>query len=741
MSGPADLLAGLNPPQREAVTHPGGPLLIIAGAGSGKTRVITHRIAWLIREQGVSPQGVFAATFTNKAAEEMRTRVEQLLGRAHLHLPIATFHSLCARILRTDAPRVGRTGRYTIVDESDQLGLIKDVLKTLGLRAEDCPPGYAQWQINQAKMRLEGPDDMMASLPRPEDEWTVQVYRHYQRRIEESDAFDFEDLLGCVVKMLESDAERREHYQRRFGHVMVDEYQDTNAVQYRLVKLLSGSHHNLCVVGDEDQSIYSWRGATIENILNFERHFPGARVLRLEQNYRSTQAILDAAGTLVSRNRKRKGKTLQATRAGGDPVWLHRAADEYQEAAWVVERIASRRQHRAAVLFRMNAQSRLLEEALRRHGLPYVVVGGVGFYERKEVKDVLGYLRLVLNPDDDMAVRRVLNVPPRGIGDKTVNELERLAGAERLSLMGALGRVVDDALLPARATLPLGRFRDLVTRLREDAARLTLRGLVERLLELSGYALALADDDSRESQQREANLAELINSVAEYEAREDAAGLAGFLDEISLLSDVDQAKGEAPVVLMTFHAAKGLEFEDVFLIGMEEGLVPHARAANDDDGIEEERRLCYVGMTRAMERLHLTWTVTRAVFGQRRLAEPSRFLEELPPVGLRRTGQGFEAPPATGGWRSGGGGGRSGWRDEPALSRSSLPPRLAAAAAAPPAPGGPELKAGARVRHPLFGVGTVIRREGDGDDLKVTVSFPGVGAKRLVAKYAGLEEA
>ncbi len=741
-AGPAapDLLAGLNPQQRAAVLAADGPVLILAGAGSGKTRVITHRIAHLVLDRGVPRDAILAVTFTNKAAGEMKERVLHLLGGGSAAgLWVSTFHALCVRLLRREFEAASLPREFVIYDEADQLAAVRLAMKELDLSEKLHPPRRLLSRISARKNSGRDPEaademSLQASL-------VQRVAERYQQRLNAAHALDFDDLLLRSVALLAQDAAVRGRWQRRFSYLLVDEYQDTNRAQFDLVRLLAGGAGNVTVVGDEDQSIYSWRGATIENILNFERHFPGARVLRLEQNYRSTQAILDAAGTLVSRNRKRKGKTLQATRAGGDPVWLHRAADEYQEAAWVVERIASRRQHRAAVLFRMNAQSRLLEEALRRHGLPYVVVGGVGFYERKEVKDVLGYLRLVLNPDDDMAVRRVLNVPPRGIGDKTVNELERLAGAERLSLMGALGRVVDDALLPARATLPLGRFRDLVTRLREDAARLTLRGLVERLLELSGYALALADDDSRESQQREANLAELINSVAEYEAREDAAGLAGFLDEISLLSDVDQAKGEAPVVLMTFHAAKGLEFEDVFLIGMEEGLVPHARAANDDDGIEEERRLCYVGMTRAMERLHLTWTVTRAVFGQRRLAEPSRFLEELPPVGLRRTGQGFDAPPATGGWRSGGGGGRSGWRDEPALSRSSLPPRLAAAAAAPPAPGGPELKAGARVRHPLFGVGTVIRREGDGDDLKVTVSFPGVGAKRLVAKYAGLEEA
>ncbi|MCM2254349.1 MAG: UvrD-helicase domain-containing protein [Vicinamibacteria bacterium] len=720
-----------------------GPVLILAGAGSGKTRVITQRIAHLVLDRGVPRDAILAVTFTNKAAGEMKERVLHLLGGGSGGgLWVSTFHALCVRLLRREFEAAGLPREFVIYDEADQLSAVRQAMKELDLSEKLHPPRRLLSRISARKNSGRDPEDDATSL---QGSLVTRVAERYQRFLDAARALDFDDLLLKTVLLLQQDAATRERWQRRFQYLLVDEYQDTNRAQYELVRLLAGGSGNVTVVGDEDQSIYSWRGATIENILNFERDFPGARVLRLEQNYRSTQMILDAAASLVSHNRKRKGKTLHATRGGGDPVWLHRCGDEYQEAAWVVERIASRRNRRAAVLFRMNAQSRLFEEALRRQGLPYVVVGGVGFYERKEVKDVLAYLRLVQNPDDDVALRRVLNVPPRGIGDKTVGELEKLAAAERLSLLGAVERVVDDALLPGRATLPLGRFRDLVRQLREDAPRLTLRGLVERLLALSGYGAALASEDTREAQERASNLAELINSVAEYEAREDATGLAGFLDEISLLSDVDQAKGEAPVVLMTFHAAKGLEFEDVFLVGLEEGLVPHARAASDDEGLEEERRLCYVGMTRAMERLHLTWAVTRAIFGQRKLVDPSRFLEELPPVGLRRTGQGFDTPrPGAGGgssWRSGG---RAPY-SEPVLSRpsspTSLPPRLAAAAAAAPSGGGPDLNPGARVRHPLFGVGTVVRREGDGDDLKVTVSFPGVGAKRLVARYAGLEEA
>jgi DNA helicase-2/ATP-dependent DNA helicase PcrA len=501
----------------------------------------------------------------------------------------------------------------------------------------------------------------------------------------------------------------------------VDEYQDTNRVQYELIRQLAGERGNVTVVGDEDQSIYSWRGAEIQNILDFERDFPGARVLRLEQNYRSSQAILDSAAGLVAHNRRRKGKTLRAVRAGGEDVRLHQASDEFAEAAWVVERVARQRgEGRAAVLFRINAQSRLFEEALLRAGLPYTVVGGVGFYERKEVKDALAYLRLILNPRDAVSLRRVLNVPPRGIGERTLAELDTLAAQRGLSLWEALELAVDEARLPARAGLPLQRFRELVVSLRGEAARLAVKPLLQRALELSGYAAALAQEDSQESQDRLENLAELLSAAAEHDARAAASGLAGFLDGVSLLSDVDRAKGDAPVILMTLHSAKGLEFESVFLAGMEEGLVPHSRSLESSEALEEERRLCYVGMTRAMDRLQLSWAQSRQVFGQRRLSQPSRFLEEIPRERVRVTGSGRAPAPAP----------------RPARSR----PEPAAERPAPPGPL-PELRPGVRVRHPLFGVGTVLRSDGAGDDLKVTVSFTGIGAKRLVARYAGLEPA
>ena len=432
----------------------------------------------------------------------------------------------------------------------------------------------------------------------------------------------------------------------------MDEYQDTNRAQYDLVRLLAGPGGNLTVVGDEDQSIYSWRGADISNILDFEHDFPGARVFRLEENYRSSQRILDAAGALVSRNVRRKGKTLRAVKGTGDPVRVHEAMDEYQEAAWVTERIAARRSAgRVAVLFRMNAQSRLFEEGLLRLRLPYLVVGGVGFYERREVKDVLAYLRLVHNPRDAVAFRRVVNVPPRGIGAKTVEEIDRVAAGRGESPWEAAVRLVDEAALPSRALVPLRQFKETVETLRAEASpdgglARGLRGLMERVLELSGYGAALAREDSQESQDRLENLAELLAAAVDYEAREEAPSLAGFLDRAALLSETDRLRDDVPVLLMTLHAAKGLEFESVFLVGLEEGLLPHSRSLSGEDALEEERRLCYVGMTRAMDRLHLSWARSRQVFGQRRVAEPSRFLAEIPEEGVERSGGLFRLPPA-----------------------------------------------------------------------------------------------
>jgi DNA helicase-2/ATP-dependent DNA helicase PcrA len=723
MSSP--LLAGLNPAQREAVLASDGPVLILAGAGSGKTRVITHRIAHLILEKGVASDQVLAVTFTNKAAGEMKSRAEALLQGHRFRGWISTFHSLCVRILRRQAAAAGLSPSFLIYDEADQLAVVKEVLRSLDLSEKLHPPRPLLSRISARKNAGRTDWDQSETFAAAT---LGRIAQGYQDALAKAQALDFDDLLLRVVALFDQNLPLRDAYRRRFAYLLVDEYQDTNRVQYQLVRHLAGPQGNLTVVGDEDQSIYSWRGADIQNILDFERDFPGARVLRLEENYRSSQRILDLASGLVAQNRMRKGKTLRAVKRGGEPVRLHQASDEYGEAAFVISRIAELEGGgRAAILYRMNAQSRLFEEALRRQRIAYRLVGGVGFYERREVKDALAYLRLVANPQDPVAFRRVLNVPPRGIGARSADELGRLAQERGLSLWETLSVVDGEQLFPARATQPLTRFRSLIEGLRRDAVQLSVKGLLERIIEQSGYSAALAEEDSIENRDRLENLAELLSAAAEYDLRSDDGPPSGFLDEVSLLSDSDLLREDAPVVLMTLHAAKGLEFDAVFLVGLEEGLLPHSRSLESEVALEEERRLCYVGMTRAMERLCLSWAESRQVFGQRRVSEASRFLEEIPREGLRISNDGWSAPA------------RARVSEPAAQSRMAWGGEAPRKQAAAPANAAVELRAGARVRHPLFGVGTVVRKEGSGEDLKVTVAFAGAGPKRLLARYAGLE--
>jgi DNA helicase-2/ATP-dependent DNA helicase PcrA len=723
MTETPSILAGLNAQQLEAVLATEGPVLVLAGAGSGKTRVITHRIAHLAKDRGIPSDRILAVTFTNKAADEMKTRAEALLGGGPIRSWISTFHSFCVRLLRREAAAARLDPGFLIYDEDDQVAAVRAALRALDLSEKLHPPRRVLARISAGKNSGRAPGEAEA------DSFGAAVFariaERYRQALEAAGALDFDDLLLRAVALLEQCREVRERYRERFRYVLVDEYQDTNRAQYEIVRLLAGEGGNLTVVGDEDQSIYSWRGADIRNILDFERDFPGARVFRLEQNYRSSQAILDTASALVAHNRNRKGKNLWAVKQSGRAVRLHVAADEFEEAGFVVEELAGlRREGRVAVLFRMNAQSRLFEEALLRLRVPYLVVGGVGFYQRKEVKDLLCYLRLLLNPRDGVALRRVLNVPPRGIGERTMEAVERVAAERGASPWDALGAVVDEALLPARATQPLARFRETIETLRGEANGLTLKGLLSRVLEATGYSAALAEEDSQESQDRLENLAELVSAAADYEAREEHPTLAGFLDRAALVSDADLVRDDAPVLLLTLHAAKGLEFHAVFLVGLEEGLVPHSRSLASNEALEEERRLCYVGMTRAMERLLLTHALSRQFYGQRRLSEPSRFLDEIPRERLQVTGMGL-------------GRGR-----EPAPRRRAGPAAAAAPAWAPPPAPSPtpaELRPGMRVRHPLFGVGTILRCDGSGDEQKLTVSFAGIGAKKLVARYAGLE--
>jgi DNA helicase II / ATP-dependent DNA helicase PcrA len=722
------VLAGLNPQQREAVEAIAGPVLILAGAGSGKTRVITHRVAHLVLDHGARSGQILAVTFTNKAAGEMRARAEALLAGQPLQASVSTFHSFCVRLLRREARAADLDPGFLIYDDDDQLAAVRVAMRALDLSEKLHPPRRFLSRISARKNAARGAaGDALEPTDLLDD-----VMKGYHAVLRAASALDFDDLLLRSVALLEGDARVRGAWRERFPYLLVDEYQDTNRAQYELVRHLAGPGGNLTVVGDEDQSIYSWRGADISNILDFEHDFPGARVFRLEQNYRSSQRILDAAGALVARNERRKGKTLVAVKGAGDRVRLHEASDEFEEAIWVTERTAAlRARGRVAVLFRMNAQSRLFEEGLLRLRLPYQVLGGVGFYERREVKDVLAYLRLAANPKDGVAFRRVVNVPARGIGTKTLEEIDRVARERGVSAWEAAGALVDEAALPARAQQPLARFRETIETLRQEGTAaeggrppLGLRALVERVLELSGYGAALAREDSQESQDRLENLAELIGAAADYETREPAGGLTGFLDRAALLSETDRLSDDVPVLLMTLHAAKGLEFESVFVVGLEEGLLPHSRSLTDSFGLEEERRLAYVGMTRARDALHLSWARSRQVFGQRRLTEKSRFIEEVPEELIEKSGGAAALP------------GRKTERPPWAQARPAAP---VGDAPAPALEDAGAIRPGVRVRHPLFGVGTVLRREGDGADFKVTVSFPGVGAKKLVARYAGLE--
>lgn len=709
-------LGGLNDAQRRAVLATDGPVLILAGAGSGKTRVITRRIAYLLGDKGIAALSILAVTFTNKAAAEMRRRIEEMVGPSAAGAWISTFHSFGVRLLRREAEAAGLPRDFVIYDTEDQLAAVRDSLRRLELGEKIyTPQRILSWISSRKNAAVRFGDDESEGGGR-----YGEIASLYESFLREAHALDFDDLLLRSVSLLESNVAVREAYRSRFRYVLVDEYQDTNRTQYNLIRLLAGENGNVTVVGDEDQAIYSWRGANIQNILDFEKDFPAARVLRLEDNYRSTQSILDAASALVERNEKRKGKTLRAAKGSGDKVRVHTASDEFEEAAHVVGNLD--RRGSSAVLFRMNAQSRLFEEALLRSRIPYVVVGGVSFYDRKEVKDVLAYLRLVRNTTDTVALKRVINVPARGIGKTTLEFLDRLAAKRGVSLWVALETAVDEALIPARATVALAGFCDLVEKLRSETGRLTARGFLERTLQLSGYSAALASEDTEESQGRLENLAELLSAAAEYEARNETADMAGFLDQVALISDTDRVKGDAPVVLLTLHSAKGLEFDEVFLAGLEEGVLPHSRSLESPDSLEEERRLAYVGMTRAKERLTLSWAKSRLVFGARRVTERSRFLAELPDTLVTKTSD-------TRGY-------------EPAASPRPRPVWAPVAPRMETLPGGPPriYAPGQKVRHPLFGVGTVLRSEDGGDDLKLTVTFPGVGAKKLVARFAGLED-
>ena len=756
-------LDSLNTEQREAVLHTRGPLLILAGAGSGKTRVITSRIAYLVGDGHARTDEVLAVTFTNKAAEEMRTRVETLLGSDCSRMWVSTFHSLCARLLRREAPAIGLSRDFVIYDSSDQLTVVKQALKALQIDDSFIQPRAALSRISQAKNRMEGPDEVAGAAGwNRRDEQIAKVYAHYLATLKASNALDFDDLLLKTVDIFEQSERVRTKYATQFRFVMVDEYQDTNRPQYILIRRLAEIHRNLCVVGDPDQSIYKWRGADLRNILDFETDFPEAAIVKLERNYRSTQIILDAASAVIRQNRNRKDKHLWTDRAGGDRIVYYRGNDDLEEADFITRTAraalngdtdATVGSPTVAVLYRTNAQSRTIEDALMREGLAYKVIGGVRFYERKEVKDALAYMRLVINPHDDVSLRRVINVPARGIGKGVMETVENLQpsdgtdlpllnvglqpGPSANSLWARIVRGLDDRAFSGRAAASLAVFRDLIVTLTDIARSDSVSVAIGKMLDRSGYLQDLREERSEDADARVENLAELVSAAREYEGREAEPSLNGFVDRLSLLSDADEEQGtrDARIWMMTLHSAKGLEFPTVILAGLEEGLFPHSRSREDEDELEEERRLCYVGMTRARATLVLTGAARRRVFGEYQSSEPSRFIDEVPAELVDRllpsysSASGRQAHFPHYEFRTNPyGGGRRVKEEQPSYSYEDEDQSL-----------GASLRPGMRVKHAQFGTGTVISVEALNDDTKLVVRFAAVGSKTLRAKFARLE--
>jgi ATP-dependent DNA helicase UvrD/PcrA len=712
IASPEKYLADLNPAQREAVLATEGPVLVVAGAGSGKTRVLTHRIAHLVSACGVKPQEILAITFTNKAAGEMRERLEHILGDVAPRMWVMTFHAACGRILRREAPRLAYRSNFTIYDQADQVRLVKQCLEELERDPKRFVPRGIHAQISMAKNQLMGPEEYKARVASFYDQTVADAYALYQRRLHSSNAVDFDDLLMLTVEVLERFPEALTRWQKAFRYVLVDEYQDTNHAQYRLLQLLAGQHRNVFAVGDPDQSIYAFRGADIRNILEFERDFGGGRLIALEQNYRSTNSILRAANSLITQNRERKPKNLWSELGEGDPVRVVEVEDEHAEARFVAAEVASLIEEgyagsELAVFYRTNAQSRVLEDVLVRQEIPYQVIGGPKFYERAEIKDAIGYLQVIDNAYDAVSLTRIANRPRRGIGDASLARLQTFADTQGISLWEALARA-DEAGVGAGPLKAVERFRTLMQSSMAGALELSVPELLERVLEKSAYLESLEAERTVEAQGRIENLLELVGVAREYQERADEPGLSEFLQQISLYSDQDDLSAERSLVsLMTLHNAKGLEFRAVFLIGMEEGVFPHSRSL-EEQGLEEERRLAYVGLTRAKERLTLSHAASRSLWGARGYNLPSRFLDELPQEEVERE----RLRPAS--W--------SGYGAPTVAVRRNLP----------------DLSTGDSVRHSTLGEGVVTRIEVDGT---VTVRFADDGVeRRLMLDYAPLEK-
>jgi DNA helicase-2/ATP-dependent DNA helicase PcrA len=750
MTGTSDVLAGLNPAQREAVEAVEGPVLVLAGPGSGKTRVLTHRVAYLVKGYGVAPWQIMAVTFTNKAAREMKERLYRLLGEEFRKLTIGTFHAICARILRREAGAAHISPRYVIYDGGDQLSLARKAIRALNLDDKRFRPQAMLRRISQAKNELMTPDDMDTRTYR--DEIARRVYEQYQAMLVENGALDFDDLLMRTVHVFQQNGEVRTKYQRRYPFILVDEWQDTNMAQYELVKLLAGERANLFVVGDEDQSIYRFRGADYRNVARFREDYPQARVILLERNYRSTQTILDLANAVIARNMHRHPKRLYTEKGSGPQIRVVEAYDEQEEGDMIVseiQRLVARDEAQLgdfAVMYRTNAQSRPIEDAFVRRGMPYKLVGATRFYERREIKDVMAYLRLIHNPYDSVGLLRIINVPTRGIGQKTLSTLEGWAAKMGVPLYAALQILAEAEGAEAetgshhpfstRATGALLSFTAIIEELSRARQAMNLLELLDLLLGRTGYA-AYVQDGTDEGQIRWENILELRTVARDYAGLAPDVALTTFLEEVALVSDVDNLdeKMDAPT-LLTLHAAKGLEFPVVLIAGMEEGLFPHSRSMDDPEQMDEERRLCYVGVTRAKERLYLLYTFRRTLYGENEVREPSRFLADVP-EGLVAGPAGKPAARQQG---LGLGAGRFLGRTRTTTRPFSPTMRPGADAANRPQPAVQRFQTGDEVEHTIFGKGVVIDSKVSGGDEQVTVAFAGVGLKRLMVSMAPLQK-
>ncbi|UOE94494.1 DNA helicase PcrA [Alkalihalobacillus sp. LMS39] len=729
------MLAGLNPEQREAVKTTEGPLLIMAGAGSGKTRVLTHRIAYLLREKGVAPWNVLAITFTNKAAREMKDRVAKLVGPIAEDIWISTFHSMCVRILRRDSNRIGINSNFTILDGSDQLSVIKQILKTKNIDPKKFDPRSLLATISSAKNELKRAEDFMKSTSNQDlfRSTAAEVYVEYEKQLKKNQSLDFDDLIMTTIRLFKLVPEVLEYYQNKFQYIHVDEYQDTNKAQYELVNLLSEKFKNICVVGDSDQSIYRWRGADIANILSFEEDYPNATVIMLEQNYRSTKTILQAANEVIGNNSNRKPKNLWTENEEGQKIFYYEADTEQDESFFVTDkikeatRLGTYKNADIAILYRTNAQSRVIEEMLLKSNIEYNIVGGTKFYDRKEIKDILAYLRLVANPDDDISLQRIINVPKRGIGAATVDKIGAFAVDQDISMFQAL-QEVEELGLGARVVSKLREFVNQMNNWISMQDYLSVTELVEELLDRTGYREMLKVENTLESQSRLENIDEFLSVTQDFEKKNDDKSLVAFLTDLALVADIDkldenEEKPADAVVLMTLHSAKGLEFPIVFLIGMEEGIFPHSRSLFENDEMEEERRLAYVGITRAEQTLYLTSARLRTLYGRTNTNPPSRFINEIPSELLESMQE--EKP-------------------EPLWMKSSRPQAAPMTKKQIPRPqiqttGGEQFgwSVGDKAEHKKWGVGTIVSIKGEGEHIELDIAFPQpTGIKRLFAKFA-----